>query len=330
MKRKDFTMIKMAISNRTNIMRDRTMILILIGLLSFPIMTFAQIKRCPICKKSLSNCRYKGEHPKCGLCGNLLEKCKYKGNHPQKPTKVPIKEERTLKEIIDEIENSLIYVEGGTYMMGGLSEDTLAASYEKPVHQVTVSSFYICKSEITQEMYKTIMGNNPDNFQSRKFAVGNVTWDDCQAFILKLNDYTGKTYRLPTEAEWEFAARGGILSNNFNYSGSNNSEDVAITYNANRGVYKEIMTKRPNELNIYDMSGNVAEWCSDWYGAYTSEAQTNPQGPATGKYKITRGGSFAKTTEGGKVKDTYRVTSRNIFIPSGHSPAVGFRLVRNP
>ena len=331
MRRKGFIMTKMVTNNRTNILRDWIIYFIIVfGVLPFPIITHAQIKRCPICKKSVSNCKYKGKHLKCNVCGNLIDECIFKGNHPQKETTIPIVKERTLKEIIDVIEKDMIYVEGGTFMMGAQTEDVNAASYEKPAHQVIVSSFYISKCEVTQEIYKIIIGNNPDNIQSRNFAVGNVSWNDCQAFILKLNSLTGKTYRLPTEAEWEFAARGGNLSKGYIYSGSNNPEDVAVTYNANRGIYKEIMSKNPNELGTYDMSGNVEEWCSDWYGPYTSEIQTNPYGPATGDYKITRGGSFAKTTEGGKYKDSYRVTNRSILIPSGHRPTVGFRLVRNP
>lgn len=334
MRRKDFIMTKMATSNRTNILRNIVIYLFMIlGLMSFPIKTIAQIKRCPICKKSISNCMYKGKHPKCSVCGYLLEKCKFKGNHPQKQPVVPIKKERTLNEIVDAIEKEMIYVEGGTYVMGAQNDDINAASYEKPAHQVTISSFYISKCEITEEAYIIVMGEK--RYISRDDPANNISWEDCQAFIRNLNKLTGKTYRLPTEAEWEFAARGGKKSKGFIYSGSNNAEDVAITYNycnsgklgtLQGGAFRKIMLKQPNELGIYDMSGNVAEWCSDWYGAYPSSPQTNPQGPTTGKYRVIRGGSGAKTTENGKLKDCYRVTSRGVWIPSGHSETIGFRL----
>lgn len=330
-------MTKMVTNNRTNILRNWAIHLFtFFGLLLIPIMTHAQIKRCTICKKSISNCIYKGMHPKCSLCGNLIDECKYKGNHPQKETAAPIKKEHTLKEIIDAIEKDMIYVEGGTFMMGAQTEDVNAASYEKPAHQVTVSSFYISKCEITAEAYKIIMGN--DHYVPIGDPANDMTWEDCQTFVKKLNSITGKSYRLPTEAEWEYAARGGIYSKGYIYSGSNNVDDVAITYsycNSGKpnvlqgGSYRKIMLKQPNELGIYDMSGNVEEWCNDWYGLYSSEAQTNPQGPITGKYKIIRGGSGAMKTVRGKYKDSYRVVSRSILIPSDHSSTVGFRLVRN-
>ena len=174
-----------------------------------------------------------------------------------------------------------------------------------PVHQVTLSGFSIGKYEVTEVQWTAVMGSNPS--QSKKgdnYPVERVSWNDivgtsgeytdlngtryyADGFIYKLNQLTGKSYRLPTEAEWEYAARGGAKSGGYTYSGSNTSDDVAW-YN---GVSKQIVcTKAANELGIYDMSGNVWEWCSDWYGDYSSSAQTNPQGPSTGSNRVIRGG----------------------------------------
>lgn len=189
---------------------------------------------------------------------------------------------------------TMVNVEGGTFMMGNPDYQSHLDFYaEGPVHQVTVSSFAIGQTEVTQELWQAVMGFNYSGHGGNlQFPAEYMTWNLVQEFIAKLNEMTGKNFRLPTEAEWEFAARGGNKSGSYLYSGSNNLNDVAW-YDANSGEESHIVgTKAPNELGIYDMSGNVWEYCSDWYGEYSADAQTNPTGPETGQEKVIRGGSW--------------------------------------
>ena len=145
---------------------------------------------------------------------------------------------------------------------------------------------------MTQALWTAVMGNNPSRFKGDNLPVEQVLWEDCQTFIGKLNGLTGKSFRLPTEAEWEYAARGGKRSNHTQYSGSSNIDDVAW-YSGNSGSKTHpVKTKKPNEFGLYDMSGNVNEWCQDWYGSYSSNAQTNPTGPDSGSRRVHRGGSW--------------------------------------
>ena len=187
----------------------------------------------------------------------------------------------------------MVWVRGGTFRMGATSEQGGdAESDEKPVHSVTLSSYYIGKTEVTQELWQAVMGSNPSEFKGDDLPVEQVSWNDCQEFIRKLNALTGQNFRLPTEAEWEFACRGGNNSRGYKYSGSNYIDNVAW-YCLNSGEKTHpVATKLPNELGIYDMSGNVWEWCSDWHGEYSGEAQTNPAGPYDGYRRIGRGGSW--------------------------------------
>ena len=189
---------------------------------------------------------------------------------------------------------TMVAVEGGTFQMGAPDSDTEADIDEKPQHAVTLSDFYIGETEVTQALWKAVMGSNPSNFVGDQLPVEKVSWYDCQTFIRKLNEMTGQTFRLPTEAEWEYAARGGNQSKGYKYSGSNDI-DLVVWYIHNSGYRShEVATKTANELGLYDMSGNVAEWCQDWYSSdyYSSEAQTNPTGPATGAYRVHRGGTY--------------------------------------
>ena len=188
---------------------------------------------------------------------------------------------------------TMVAVEGGTFMMGATSEQGSDAHYgAKPVHQVTLSSYYIGQTEVTQALWKAVMGKNPSRFKGDNKPVEQVSWDDCQEFVIKLNQLTGKRFRLPTEAEWEYACRGGKKSRGYKYSGSNTIDDVAwYTSNSKRKTHP-VATKSPNELGIYDMSGNVYEWCQDWYCDYSSAAQTNPTGASSGSYRVFRGGSW--------------------------------------
>ena len=185
----------------------------------------------------------------------------------------------------------MVEVKGGTFRMGATSEQgSDAYSDEKPVHSVTLSTFYIGKTEVTQALWKAVMDYNPSSCNGDNLPVDCVSWDDCQEFIRKLNSLTGQNFRLPTEAEWEFACRGGNNSLGYKYSGSDNIDNVAW-YTDNSGYTSyPVATKSPNELGIYDMSGNVWEWCGDWYGDYTSGALTNPKGPESGSCRVDRGG----------------------------------------
>ena len=187
----------------------------------------------------------------------------------------------------------MVEVRGGTFTMGATNEQgSDAEDREKPAHSVTLSSYYIGKTEVTQELWQAVMDSNPSKFKGDRKPVEQVSWDDCQTFISKINSLTGKNFRLPTEAEWEFAARGGIKSKGYKYSGSNTLADVAW-YRDNSGITPhDVGTKSPNELGLYDMSGNVWEWCSDWYGNYSSSPSNNPTGPSSGTYRVLRGGSW--------------------------------------
>ena len=187
----------------------------------------------------------------------------------------------------------MVKVEAGTFMMGATSEMKDPYDDEKPVHQVTLTNdYYMGKYEVSQALWEAVMGSNPSEYKGDNRPVETVSWNDCQEFISKLNSMTGRKFRLPTEAEWEYAARGGKKSRSYQYSGSSNISDVAW-YDGNSGSKTHpVGTKQANELGIYDMSGNVYEWCSDWYGSYSSSSQTNPTGADSGSSRVYRGGSW--------------------------------------
>ena len=195
--------------------------------------------------------------------------------------------------IIKGVSYEMVWVEGGTFRMGATSEQgNDVGRDEKPVHSVMLSGYYIGKTEVTQALWKAVMGSNPSCREGDDLPVENVSWNGCQEFIRKLNALTGQNFRLPTEAEWEFACRGGNNSRGYKYSGSNYIDNVAW-YDGNSGdTTHPVATKLPNELGIYDMSGNVDEWCNDWYGDYSSGAQTNPKGPYDGSHRVHRGGNM--------------------------------------
>ena len=211
----------------------------------------------------------------------------------------------------------MIAVKGSTFQMG--SDD--GSDVEKPVHQVTLSDYYIGETEVTQELWSAVMGSNPSEFPGNmQRPVEMVSWNDCQTFISRLNELTGATFRLPTEAQWEYAARGGNKSKGYTYSGSNAIDDVAWYNDNSDRMTHPVKTKAPNELGIYDMSGNVFEWCSDWYGDYSSAAQTDPTGPATGSYRVFRGGSWGSNTR------RCRSAIRSINWPEDRGSHLGLRL----
>ena len=193
---------------------------------------------------------------------------------------------------------------------------------EKPVHTVTLSDYYICETEVTQGLWKAVMG---DSLSSKNRGIGdnypvnNVSWDDAQDFIKKLNAKTGRKFCLPTEAQWEFAARGGNKSQGYKYSGSDTFDDVAW-YGNNSSQTHSVKRKKANELDIFDMSGNVWEWCQDWYGDYHNGAVTNPQGPSSGSSRVLRGGSWRDLVE------DCRVSYRYSRYPDYRSIGCGMRL----
>ena len=193
---------------------------------------------------------------------------------------------------VGNVQFEMVHVEGGTFRMGATEEQGEDAyDDENPVHRVTLSSYLIGKHEVTQALWEEVMGSNPSyNKQGGDYPVEHVSWDDCQEFIGKLNARTGMQFRLPTEAEWEYSARGGNRSKGYKYAGSNNLDEVGW-YGDNSDEHTHpVGRKKPNELGLYDMSGNVVEWCQDWYGDYTEESQTNPTGPQSGGDRVLRGG----------------------------------------
>ena len=215
----------------------------------------------------------------------------------------------------------MVEVRGGTFRMGATSEQgSDALDNEKPVHSVTLSGYYIGKTEVTQALWEAVMGNNPSRFKGDNLPVEWVSWNDCQEFIRKLNALTGQNFRLPTEAEWEFACRGGNNSRGYKYSGSNYIDDVAW-YAGNSGIETQpVAAKSPNELGIYDMSGSVLEWCNDWYGGYRCGAQTNPKGPYDGSFRVYRGGCW------GSIARYCRSSDRYINGPANRFGNLGLRL----
>lgn len=232
----------------------------------------------------------------------------------------------------------MIFVEGGTFQMGYNNGD----SDEKPVHSVTLASFYIGKYEVTQAEWEVVMGSNPSYFKGANNPVEKVTWYDCIIFCNAKSRKEGREecyqisgttvtllankngYRLPTEAEWEFAARGGNKGRGYNYSGSNMISSVAWYKDNSNNSTHNVGTKQCNELGIYDMTGNVWEWCWDWHGSYSSISQTNPTGAATGSERINRGGCFYSTAP------FCHSANRNDYAPTRSGNLLGLRLVFVP
>ena len=214
--------------------------------------------------------------------------------------------------VLEKLIANMVKVEGGTFMMG----DDNGEDDEKPAHKVTLSDYYICKYEVTQAEWKAVMGENPTYDGGKwtsKYGLGSnypayyISGDDCDAFIRKLNELTGLKFRLPTEAQWEYAARGGKSSGGYRYSGGNDIGAVAW-YDGNSGNKTHpVGGKQANELGLYDMSGNVLEWCSDWYGEsyYRSNHQTDPTGPSGGSCCVLRGGSWDFYATGCRVANRY-------------------------
>lgn len=221
---------------------------------------------------------------------------------------------------------TMVRVEGGTFQMGGSDEN--AQSYEKPVHNVTLDDYYIGLCEVTDELWEAVVNGrvpspieDPVWYNNERFLPKTmISYDDCLEFIRKLNEQTGQEFSLPTEAQWEYAARGGKKSRGYTYSGSNDVSEVGWCYENAATQVAIVATKNSNELGLYDMTGNVNEWCSDWYGPYSSEDQTNPVGPDSGYYRVMRGGSVIN------FYDECRISHRFGGEPGSHLYFVGFRL----
>lgn len=224
--------------------------------------------------------------------------------------------------VIDTIMNDMVTVPGGMFTMGCTpSEDPDCYRDESPVRQITLNDFMICRIEVTQALWKAVTGGNPAEFDGEDLPVENVSWNDCQKFISRLNEQTGRSFRLPTEAEWEYAARGGQLSQGYRYAGSNDVGLVAwYTDNSDHQTHT-VATRQPNELGLYDMSGNVMEWCSDIYGIYNADDTDNPQGATDGENRVFRGGSWPM------VAMSCRTRGRLALTPDYKANQLGLRLV---
>ena len=257
-------------------------------------------------------------------------------NKPVQQQQLPATTGNDLTFTVSGVTFNMIRVSCGTFYMGaqkdnqnGKNYDSEAYDREKPVHSVTLSDYYIGETEVTQGLWKAVMGTNPSD---EGFGIGdnlpvnNVSWNDCQEFIKKLNQKTGKTFRLPTEAEWEYAARGGNKSRGYTYSGSNNIGDVAWYIGNSNWKVHPVKSKTQNELGLYDMSGNVWEWCNDWYKSdyYANSPSTNPQGPSSGSFRVERGGSWLSDAR------FCRSSDRDGDLPGGRGNHYGFRLALVP
>jgi formylglycine-generating enzyme required for sulfatase activity len=220
-------------------------------------------------------------------------------------------------------EIEMAYVRGGSFTMGCTNKRMDCTPNESPAHIVTVDNFYIGKYEITQAQWKSVMDNNPSGFvdSSLRSPVERVSWNEIQEFIRKLNAKTGKNYRLPTEVEWEYAARGGNASKGYKYSGGYLADEIGWSVSNSGSSTHPVGTKSPNELGIYDMSGNVWEWCSDFYGDY---APINPADVPPNSHYVIRGGGWSHHVM------NCRVSRRGGVYPDFRYDFLGFRLARSP
>ena len=241
---------------------------------------------------------------------------------PRTPKKVSVSS-KTLEFTAYGVSFKMIQVEGGTFMMGGTPEQGIdALSDEMPTHQVTLSTYHIGQTQVTQELWRAVMGDNPSMFRGDlQRPVDSVSWLDCQKFLKRLTKLTGQEFRLPTEAEWEYAARGGSNSKGYKYPGSNDFVKVAWYIDNSNSITHPVGKKEANELGIYDMCGNVWEWCYDWYGPYGRNSQINPTGPKTGFCHVIRGGSWLDDA------GYFRVSRRSYLGPMIIGRDLGFRLV---
>jgi len=213
----------------------------------------------------------------------------------------------------------MVDVQGGSFMMGCLPAfGGDCHDEEKPSHRVTLPDYFIGKYQVTQLLWRAVMGNNPGIWQGDNLPVNKVSWDDCQLFISRLNSLTGERFRLPTEAEWEYAARGGNQSKGYLFSGSDDPNDVSWYKNNSNMITHDVGSKQPNEIGIYDMTGNVWEWCNDMYdnNYYHRSPELSPAGPPSGVNRVVRGGSWYSTWENSRItfRDSERTDYRDIYL----------------
>lgn len=243
-----------------------------------------------------------------------------------KPAEAPRKK-MTMPEVVLQIVQNMVRIDGGTFKMGCQNEsDSDCYYWEKPAHKVSVSSFYMDKYPITQLEWEAVMGTRPwFSKNCPTCPVENVNWNDATEFLARLNKVSGVHYRLPTEAEFEFAARGGNLSKGYKYAGSDNIREVAWYDSISRGQAHPVAQKKPNELGLYDMSGNVFQWTLDWFDSdyYLHSPEKDPKGPDSESYRTCRGGSWWSD-------DSYsRVSNRDRYPVDARDDDVGFRIAKD-
>jgi formylglycine-generating enzyme required for sulfatase activity len=308
---------------------------LLILFFSLALLTVAQgqeigPKKCKTCGKALKECPYKGRHTKSDSKSqpNRQDNKQIATNNPTSMPKVRMDGDDIVFTVDgQEYRYRMVYVDGETYTMGCTGEQVNYCydDYEKPAHSVKVSSFRIGETEVTQALWQAVMGNNPSYFKGQNRPVEKVSWDDCKEFIRKLNALTGQSFRLPKEAEWKYAAKGGSKSRGYTYSGCNSEDDLELYAWYDKNAYycgsssgnsshpdygtHNVKTKRSNELGIYDMSGNVWEWCEDLYSS-------------SGSDRVLRGGGWRSNARG------CRVSRRYYDDPSYRYSFRGFRIAR--
>lgn len=225
--------------------------------------------------------------------------------------------------VTDSVSVEMVWVKGGTFTMGNNATPKgvkLTYALARPEHKVTVSGYWIGRYEVTQALWTAVMGSNPSKFVSDSLPVESVSWVEAQQFVLLLSQMTGRRFRLPTEAEWEYAARGGVRQP---YAGCDRGElDEHCWYCVNsEGKTHPVGQLKPNALGLYDMSGNVAEWCQDWVSEYPGDDQENPRGPKEGENRVLRGGHYGSTSAACTVFD------RGWYLPTGKYELYGLRVV---
>ena len=262
--------------------------------------------------------------PQLLLAGALFSTSCSKNDAPSNPDPQPAPSPQEIQSTtftVNGISFNMMLVKAGTFTMGATPEQENPNDDESPAHQVTLThDYYLGETEVTQALWMAVMGDNPSHFTGDNLPVEQVSWNDCQEFIRQLNASTGLHFRLPSEAEWEFAARGGNNSRGYQYVGGNDPSDAAWYSDISNYETHPVKAKRPNELGLYDMAGNVWEWCQDGYGPYGSTPQTDPSGPTNASYCVDRGGSW--------FNDAWscRVSKRGYYWPDNCNYTLGLRL----
>lgn len=240
-------------------------------------------------------------------------------------TATPVAGDTREIEVAPDVKMTFVWVAPGSFQMGSNDGDP----DERPVHEVTLTKgYWIGKYEVTQKEWQAVMGVNPSWDKGDHLPVETISWDDCQAYVKKVNDYLARhgealRVRLPTEAEWEFASRGGTKGKGYKYSGSDNVDEVAWYYGISGNKTHEVGTKAANELGLHDMSGNVWEWCADWYGSYSSGSVTDPPGPGSGVFRVNRGGGWldpawnCRSALRSRLRPDYRDNDLGVRLASG-------------